>query len=79
MVSSIEGDGVLRPHEVRGRGRVNHIDLIDLELPLTHGEPSRASPNDQEAVTNVGEAFPLRILALILGGSSVSSLATAPG
>jgi hypothetical protein len=46
---------------------------------LTHGEPSRASPNDQEAVTNVGEAFPLRILALILGGSSVSSLATAPG
>ena len=48
MVSSIEGDGVLRPLEVGWRGCVNRADLSKLALPLTHGEASRASPKDQE-------------------------------
>ena len=35
-------------------------------LPLTRGEISRASPKDQEAVLDFGEAFPLGVV--VLGG-----------
>ena len=68
MVSSIEGDGVHRPLEVRWCGCVDRADLSKLALPLTRSEASRASPKDQEAVPDVGEACPLRIVALILRG-----------
>jgi hypothetical protein len=39
---------------------------LEFALPLTHGEASCTSPKDQEAVLDLGEAFPLRVV--VLGG-----------
>jgi len=39
---------------------------LEFALPLTHGEASCTSPKDQEAVLDLGQAFPLRVV--VLGG-----------
>ena len=66
VILSIEGDGILRPLQVRGCGYVHHTNLSELALPLTHSEASRVSPKDQETVFYFGEAFSLGIV--VLGG-----------
>jgi len=75
VISSIEGDGILQPLEVRGHGYVDRANLTEFTLPLAHGELSRASPKDQDTVPNLGEAFPLGVVVLVLAGCSASSLA----
>jgi len=66
VILSVERDCVLGPLKVRGRGRADCANLLEFALPLTRSEASRTSPKDQEAVLDLGEAFPLRVV--VLGG-----------
>ena len=41
---------------------------MEFALPLARSEPSRAPPKDEETVPDIGEAFPLSVVIIVLGG-----------
>jgi len=66
VILSVERDCALGPLEVRGRGRADCANFPEFALPLTRGEASRASPEDQETVLDLGKTLPLRVV--VFGG-----------